>query len=186
MNIAEELHFLRGEIKELKDTLLIIAHNQHTTVAKPTFSLNGATGALTMLCATEGASIHFTTDGSTPTEDSETYSAAITVTSPSTVKAIAVKLDCNDSDVASIEVGTVGTPEVTYDESTDKLTAVCATEGATIKYGSTDSESGTPQSWSDYSDAVDISGDAATTYWKFKAVKSGMLDSAVAAYKHEV
>jgi len=48
----------------------------------------------------DGASIYYTTDGSTPTTDSSAYSEAITLDATTTVKAIAVK-DGVTSDVAS-------------------------------------------------------------------------------------
>lgn len=58
---------------------------------------------ITISCATEGASIHYTTDGSEPTATSEPYTgAAILFTGGTfTVKAIAVKDGMADSDVAT-------------------------------------------------------------------------------------
>lgn len=58
---------------------------------------------ITIACATEGASIHYTTDGSEPTATSEPYTgAAILFTGGTfTVKAIAVKDGMADSDVAT-------------------------------------------------------------------------------------
>ena len=45
----------------------------------------------TISCATAGASIHYTVDGSTPTSASTAYSGAIALTDTTTVKAVAVK-----------------------------------------------------------------------------------------------
>ena len=45
----------------------------------------------TISCATAGASIYYTVDGSTPTSASTAYSGAITLTDTTTVKAVAVK-----------------------------------------------------------------------------------------------
>ena len=50
--------------------------------------------------AEQGAEIRYTTDGSTPTAESSLYSAAFTLSSTSTVKAIAIK-DGQSSEVAS-------------------------------------------------------------------------------------
>ena len=50
--------------------------------------------------AEQGAEIRYTTDGSTPTAESSLYSAPITLSSTSTVKAIAIK-DGQSSEVAS-------------------------------------------------------------------------------------
>ena len=64
------------------------------TVAAPVIS--GTTPfaestSATISCATAGASIHYTVDGSTPTSASTAYSGAIALTDTTTVKAVAVK-----------------------------------------------------------------------------------------------
>lgn len=76
------------------------------TVATPEFS--PASGELeegtliTITCATEGATIYYTTDGSNPAEGGDEYTAPIAFTgSQMTVTAIAVKADMLDSDPAT-------------------------------------------------------------------------------------
>ena len=75
------------------------------TVATPAFSVeSGAVNSgkeVTISCTTEGAKIYYTTDGTEPTASSTEYTAAISVTPPMTLKAIAVKSGMNDSAVAS-------------------------------------------------------------------------------------
>ena len=76
------------------------------TVATPTFTPNGlssfsGTQSVTITCATVGATIHYTTDGTTPTTSSPVYSTELTLTSTTTVKAIAVKADMHDSAIAT-------------------------------------------------------------------------------------
>ena len=75
------------------------------TVAAPVFMPDGATSfrgtqMVEIYCATPGASIYYTTDGTTPTSTGTIYSGAISLTSTTTIKAIAVKADMNDSAVA--------------------------------------------------------------------------------------
>ena len=84
------------------------------TVATPAFSV--ASGAVdggtevTITCATEGAKIYYTTDGSDPTASSTEYTAAISVTAAVTLKAIALKDGMNDSAVASASYSIIPTP----------------------------------------------------------------------------
>ena len=74
------------------------------TVATPEFSVESGEvdsgTSVTITCATEGAKIYYTKDGSDPTASSTEYKAAISVTPPMTLKAIAVKDGMNNSAVA--------------------------------------------------------------------------------------
>jgi len=76
-------------------------------VAIPTFS--PAAGTYTEVqnveinCATDGATIYYTTDGTEPTTTSSVYSTAITVGETMTIKAMAVKEDMENSAVATAE-----------------------------------------------------------------------------------
>ena len=55
------------------------------------------------ITAQNGAKIYYTTDGSDPTANSTEYSAPFTVTGDTTVKAIAVRENCYDSQTATAE-----------------------------------------------------------------------------------
>ena len=77
-------------------------------VATPTFSPASwadasADQVVELACDTNGASIYYTTDGSTPTSASTAYnpSTKITLSATTTIKAIATKNSMTDSDVAS-------------------------------------------------------------------------------------
>ena len=74
-------------------------------VAKPTFSPEEGTFTeaqnVAINCTTDGAIIYYTTDGSTPTDESEEYTGAITVSETTTIKAFAVKDGMNNSAVAT-------------------------------------------------------------------------------------
>ena len=61
-------------------------------------------------CELDGATIYYTTDGTTPTSASTQYSSQITVSSTTTIKAIGVKADYLDSDVATMTYEKVSPP----------------------------------------------------------------------------
>ena len=98
------------------------------TCATPTFSPAAGTYTeaqnVTISTTTSGASIYYTTDGSTPSASNGTlYTGAINVSETTTIKAIAVKTGNNDSQVAeatyTIETGGAIYRKIT---STDALT----------------------------------------------------------------
>lgn len=74
-------------------------------VATPTFApaAGSYTSAQTVsiACTTEGATIYYTLDGTTPTTESTVYAEAFTVSETTTVKAFAVKEGMLDSEVAT-------------------------------------------------------------------------------------
>ena len=76
-----------------------------SAIAAPTFSVKGgdyyAPISVELACITEGATIHYTLDGTTPTAASTEYTVPFTVAETTTVKAIAV-VDDKVSDVSSI------------------------------------------------------------------------------------
>ena len=67
--------------------------SQGSSLAAPTISGNTTFTESTQVTITgpDGAAIHYTTDGTTPTAESTAYSEALTLTSTTTVKAIANK-----------------------------------------------------------------------------------------------
>ena len=165
------------------------------TVATPTF--NPAAGTyteaqnVTIACATEGATIYYTLDGTTPTTASSVYSTAIAISQTTTVKAMAVKTGMTNSQVATAEytinlpVPTVATPTFnpaagTYTEA-QNVTIACATEGASIYYTLDGTDPTTASSV--YSTAIAISQ---TTTVKAMAVKTGMTDSEIASASYTI
>ena len=87
--------------------------------AEPTFSLTAGTyteaQSVTLACETQGATIYYTTNGSTPTNASTQYTTAISVGETMTIKAVAIK-DDKSSPVATAKY-TINLPE---DENTSK------------------------------------------------------------------
>lgn len=69
-------------------------------------------------CATNGATIYYTTDGTEPTEESESYSGAFVITETKTVKAIAVN-EAGASNVATaVYTRVAATPVITFKDAT--------------------------------------------------------------------
>ena len=162
------------------------------TIATPAFSVaSGAVNSgtsVTITCITEGAKIYYTTDGSDPTASSTEYTAAISVTPPMTLKAIAVKDGMNDSAVASASYtikGTVATPAFSVAsgevDSGTTVTITCSTDGAKIYY-TINGDDPTAES-TEYTAAISVT--AAVTL-KAIAVKDGMNDSAVASANYTI
>ncbi len=84
------------------------------TCATPTFNLAGGTYAyaqnVTISCATSGAAIRYTTNGSDPTVSSTSYSNPINIASTTTLKAKAFKSGWTDSAIAAATY-TIGTTQ---------------------------------------------------------------------------
>jgi hypothetical protein len=163
-------------------------------VATPTFSPAGGTyssaQSVTLSDSTSGATIYYTTDGSTPTTSSAVYSSAIAVNSTTTVKALGAKSGDTNSAVASATytiniVGTVATPTFspaggTY-SSAQSVTLSDSTSGATIYY-TTDGSTPTTSS-AVYSSAIAVNS---TTTIKALGVLSGDNNSAVASATYTI
>lgn len=162
------------------------------TVAAPVFSPVAGTytepKSVTITCATEGSTIYYTLDGSTPDNNSTQYNGAITVSVTTTIKAIAYNGE-DHSNVATaayvIELPTVATP--TFDPvagtyaGAQTVTIACATEGATIYY-TLDGEDPTTES-DVYSIPITISE---TTTVKAMAVKDNYNNSAIATATYNI
>lgn len=77
-----------------------------TTVSMPTFSPEGGTyssaQSVTISCPTNGATIFYTTDGTTPSASGTQYTAPVTVGESLTLKAIAIK----GNDMSSVATAT--------------------------------------------------------------------------------
>lgn len=158
------------------------------TCATPTFSVAEGTynndQSVALSCETEGAAIHYTTDGTNPTSSSPTYSSALSISSTQTLKAIAIKSGYTNSSIASATYTMVCVdPTITlaggtyYDDQSTTISTTTA--GATIRYtldGTTPTESSAV-----YSSAIAITSSKTL---KAKVFKSGYTASSMvsAAY----
>ena len=112
------------------------------TVATPTFTPNGVssfsgTQSVTISCDTADAKIYYTTDGTDPTASGIEYKTALTLTSTTTLKAIAVKADMNDSAIATATFtkasgGSGGSSGGSYVPKTQKPEIKAAAGGKTV------------------------------------------------------
>ncbi|MCE9612863.1 MAG: chitobiase/beta-hexosaminidase C-terminal domain-containing protein [Lentisphaerae bacterium] len=156
-------------------------------VAAPAMSPDGGMHVgsvdVTLTCATDGATIAYTTDGSAPGTNSTPYTAPFTLTSNTTVKAVAWRTGLADSAVSSATftvtpMPLVATPTITPDGGAFldlvDVTLACDTPDATIAY-TTDDSTPTTNSAA-YSAPLSLTSN---TTIRAMAWKAAMSDSAV-------
>ncbi|MBN1648332.1 MAG: chitobiase/beta-hexosaminidase C-terminal domain-containing protein [Spirochaetales bacterium] len=141
--------------------------------------------AVTLSCATEGATIHITTDGTAPNAFSPECSTALSLTEATTLRAIAVKAGMNDSAVvtavyAIADDNTVSDPVLSPQGGSYAppvaVSISCETEDAVIHY-TTDNTDPTAAS-EVYVSPLNLSS---STTVRAIAMKSGMDDSHIVA-----
>ena len=119
---------VKGNLKKFNSTYEFDTNSQIISIIKatptacstPTFT--PAEGEyteaqnVTISCATDGATIYYTTDGTEPSTSSSEYTSAVAVSENTTIKAIAVKEGLSNSAIASATytITTGGNPTVTF------------------------------------------------------------------------
>jgi hypothetical protein len=160
--------------------------------APPTFNPGGGTfnnaTSVTMNSITSGATIRYTTDGSTPTETNGTiYSGPVTVGATTTLKAIAYAAGFLDSSVTTatytlqVAPPAFSPPAGTYN-GTQSVTITTATTGASIRY-TTDGSTPTVTTGTLYAGPISVS---ATTTLKAIAYKTGYTSSSVVSSAYTI
>jgi len=152
--------------------------------ATPEIAYDNITREVTITSSTEDAIFYYTTDGST-TPDPENFGGdnptqlydptnKPTISATTTFKAIAVKTNMVDSEVATQTIEKLINPSVSFDDATQKvnITTNSAVEGATSVY-TTDGNNPTPSS-DEYSEPISLT---ATTTVKAMTVKDGYINS---------
>jgi hypothetical protein len=158
------------------------------TASTPAFSVASGTYSsaqnVSLSSATSGASIYYTTDGTTPTSSSAKYTgAAITVVASETIQAISVQGGMSTSPVASATyaIGSTSAPTFapiagTY-SSAQKVVLSSTTPGASIYY-TTDGSNPTASSTKYPDTAIAVSGSETI---KAVAVANGFTSTVVIA-----
>ena len=151
----------------------------------PSGGTYNSTQSVTISCSTPGATIRYTTNGSTPTSSSPQYQNPVTISATTTLKARAFRSGWYDSEIASavytidttptVATPTFNPPGGSY-SSPQNVTISCSTSGATIRYTTNGSN---PTSLSPtYTSPISVTS---STTIKAKAFKSGWNDSQFAS-----
>ena len=163
-----------------------------STLPAPAFSPAPGTytssQSVTISDATAGATIYYTTNGSTPTTSSSVYNGAITVSATETLEAIAVETGYTNSSVATatytispvLPAPTFSPAAGTYTTS-QSVTISDATAGTTIYYTTNGSTPTTSSSV--YNGAITVS---ATETLEAIAVETGYANSPVATAAYTI
>ncbi len=142
--------------------------------ATPVISYDNATSQATITCATAYTTIYYTTNGAVPTSGSEKYRGPITITSLTTLKAIAIRTNFPNSEVATLDIGLVATPTI-QNNGSNAISITTATPGATIYY----TTNGDTPTTSDTEYTSPLQENVSGVTIKAIAVKENMITSAV-------
>jgi hypothetical protein len=192
VSATETLKALAAASGDTNSAVASAAYTIAQTTATPTFSPAAGTyttaQTVSIADATSGATIYYTTNGSTPTTSSTPYTGPITVSATETLEAIAVVTGNSNSAVASAAYTiSQATATPTFSPAAGTYTTAQTvsiadtTSGATIYYttnGSTPTTSSTP-----YSGPITVS---ATETLEAIAVSTGNSNSAVASAAYTI
>ena len=142
--------------------------------ATPIITFDYTNSKVSITCATAGSTIYYTIDGTNPTASSTEYNSPFSVTSPTTVKAIATHTTLLTSNVTELVVSQVATPTI-QNNGSNAISITTTTPGATIYYttdGSTPTTSSTQYTGP-------LTENVSNVTIKAIAVKENMITSAV-------
>ena len=125
--VIERYDMVLTEVSDVKDVSPI-------PCATPVISFNNTNSEVSITCATEGATIRYTTDDTTPTATSGTeYTVPFAINTTTTVKAIAIRTDFPNSEVAERTINVIPSPTITYNTS-NQIEMATGLDGASIYY----------------------------------------------------
>lgn len=181
LNLTEDCKVTARGFKanyEPSDTVSYVFVYADHKVAAPVLSYDHEALTMTMSCATAGAQIRYTTDGSVPTATTGTaYSEPVDVVGNTTFTARAFLDNHIDSDITVYSVNDLKLPTPTASYGGHFLTLSCDDEGAQLRYTLDGSQ---PTSGSAlYTDPLPMTGDCTV---RFIATKTGYNDSDEASY----
>ncbi len=153
----------------------------------PTFSQKAISGGVSVGITSAKGTIHYTTDGSTPTAYSPVYTQEIIAQKNMVIRAIAVAEGWENSPVAELDTGiekveapVANVPTGSKVEPGTQIELSCPTEGAVILCTT---NGDIPKKDDVYTGPITIT-ESTTIY--AAAVKDGMLDSALTVFSYEV
>ncbi|NLK49939.1 MAG: SUMF1/EgtB/PvdO family nonheme iron enzyme [Candidatus Cloacimonetes bacterium] len=181
-------------VEKIVDLDEIVIQADEYQVATPTFDPPGGSypGAqyVSISCATSGATIYYTTNGSTPTHYSTEYTEPVLVAQDATLQAKAYKTGLAPSLISNaaysitdtwiVAIPTFSPPGGTYTTSLN-VTIGCATSGATIRYTTNGQEPTAASSL--YSAPIAISHN---TTLKAKAFKTNWMPSSTGSADYTI
>jgi hypothetical protein len=177
----------------------VVAAKTPGTVETPVFTPAAGTYNtnlnITITCATEGAEIHFTRDGTTPTVSTEKYEGAIPLASDGAtlaLSAIAVMSGWDTSAMAqasyTIDYSQLSSPQLSVASGTyqtdQSVEITCDVQDATIYY-TTDGSDPTTSSTA-YTTPVSVAGDGAEMTLKAFAAKDQMKTSGTVSATYRI
>ncbi len=183
-------HFLGG--RPADDTYcagrFVATVRAETPTASPEPGEVDSSTLVTITSATQGAVIHYTLDGTEPTEESDVLAAPIAITEATTIRAVAIRQDMLPSEVMTASytvapeklppdrvVATVNGVRVMDGDTVKagKLVLTCATEGAEIWYTTNGvCPCDDPDARKQYTEPIDLEPGA--YFFRIRAYKDGL------------